>query len=194
MSEGAEAPRTEAPSDADVDPQSAGSTEEPVSSHSSVSPDGKLSPDAPELTVESLVESLETVTGERDTYLDSLLRLQAEFENYRKVVAKRESEARERANEGLVNGLLPVLDACDGAVANGAADVSPIKSALSDALHKMGLERLEPTGAPFDPEQHEAVMHEPAEGTSGPTVAEVLRAGYQWKGRTLRPAMVRVTG
>ena len=148
----------------------------------------------PELTVEQLVESLETVAGERDGYLDALLRLQAEFENYRKAVAKRESDARERANEGLVSELLPILDACDGAVSNGAEDVAPIRSTLTDALVKQGLTRLEPAGAPFDPEHHEAVMHEPGEGAGGPIVAEVLRAGYQWKGRTLRPAMVRVQG
>lgn len=145
-------------------------------------------------TIEGLVESLERVTAERDGYFDSLARLQAEFENYRKAVAKRESDARERANEGLVNELLPVLDACDGAIANGAEDVVPVHNALIGALDRQGLTRLEPTDAPFDPEQHEAVMHEEASDTEGPVVAEVLRVGYQWKGRTLRAAMVRVRG
>ncbi len=154
--------------------------------------------DAAPLTVEDLVESLEQVTVERDDYLDALRRLQAEFENYRKAVAKRESEARERANEGLVSELLPVLDACDSAVANGAADVALVQNALVDLLSKQGLSRLVPAGEPFDPEQHEAVMHEPADesadGPPGPVVSEVLRVGYQWKGRTVRAAMVKVKG
>lgn len=152
-------------------------------------PDG----DEPVMTVESLVSTLEGVTAERDSYLDTLRRLQAEFENYRKAVAKRESDARERANEGLVAELLPVLDACDGAVANGAEDVALIRSTLLDALSKQGLGRLAEAGELFDPELHEAVMHEEGDG-SGPVVAEVLRVGYQWRGRTLRAAMVKVRG
>lgn len=159
-------------------------------------------PDAPgdggPLTVEDLVESLEQVAVERDGYLDALRRLQAEFENYRKAVAKRESEAKERANEGLVSALLPVLDACDSAVANGATDVALVQNALVDLLAKQGLSRLVPDGEGFDPEQHEAVMHEPAdEGNdepTGPVVSQVLRVGYQWKGRTIRAAMVKVKG
>ncbi len=148
----------------------------------------------PPITVEDLVADLETVTAERDRYLDGMQRLQAEFENYRKAVAKRELDARERANEALVNELLPVLDACDGAVANGAADVTPIRASLLEALVKQGLERIEDEGVPFDPEQHEAVMHEPADDESGPSISQLLRVGYRWKGRVVRPAMVQVRG
>jgi molecular chaperone GrpE len=147
------------------------------------------------ISVEDLVGDLERVASERDDYLDSLRRVQAEFTNYRKAVAKRESDARERANEGLVAEMLPVLDACDGALTHGSQDVAPIRSSLLDTLAKQGLERICPTDAPFDPERHEAVMHEPADGDlPGPVVAEVLRVGYAWRGRTLRPAMVRVRG
>lgn len=132
------------------------------------------------ISVEDLVLDLERVSTERDEYLDSLRRLQAEFENYRKAVTKREADARARANNGLVAELLPVLDACDGAVANGADDVAPVRTALVDALTKQGLERIDPVDAAFDPELHEAVMHEPG--------------GYGWKGNVVRPAMVRVVG
>ncbi len=59
-------------------------------------------------------------------------------------------------------------------------------------LEKQGLTKVAPEGAPFDPNHHEAVAHEPGEGD--PVVAEVLRPGYVWKGRVLRPAMVRVRG
>lgn len=159
-------------------------------------PSGNAGGSDPEVSVEDLVAGLEAVSTERDGYLDSLRRLQAEFENYRKAVAKREVEARERANEGLVREILPVLDACDGAIATGAVDVEPIHKALLDSLTKQGLERLNPADQPFDPDRDEAVMHEPAEDgdNQGPIVAEVLRAGYGWKGRIVRPVMVKVRG
>ncbi|MGB5757997.1 MAG: nucleotide exchange factor GrpE, partial [Acidimicrobiales bacterium] len=147
-----------------------------------------------EISVEDLVLDLERVTTERDQYLDASRRLQAEFENYKKQVLKREVEARERANDSLVGELLPVLDAFDGAVANGAEDMVPMRASFLDALGKHGLERIEPTDVPFDPNLHEAVMHEEATDTDGPVVAEVMRAGYVWKGRVLRPAMVRTRG
>lgn len=149
---------------------------------------------APDISVEDLVLDLERVTTERDQYLDASRRLQAEFENYKKQVGKREAEARERANDSLVGELLPVLDAFDGAVASGAEDVAPMRSSFLDALAKHGLERIDPADAPFDPNLHEAVMHDDADDTDGPVVAEVMRAGYVWKGRVLRPAMVRTRG
>jgi molecular chaperone GrpE len=155
---------------------------------------GPVGPDGVEMTVEDLLRDLERVTAERDQYLDASRRLQAEFENYRKAVAKREVEARERANESLVSEILPVLDACDGALASGAVDVEPVRATLIDALVKQGLDRIDDAEAPFDPERHDAVMHEPAESGGGPVVAQVLRAGYSWKGRVVRPAMVKVRG
>ena len=132
--------------------------------------------------------------GEDGDLQDRILRLQAEFENYRKAVAKREADAKERANEHLVVEILPVLDACDGALASGATDVEPVRSALVDALTKQGLERIDGQDTPFDPACHDAVMHEPDEEGEGPVVAEVMRAGYSWKGRVVRPAMVKVRG
>ncbi len=146
------------------------------------------------ISVEDLVADLERVATERDTYLDQARRLQAEFENYRKAVGKRETEARERANEGLAAEMLTVLDAADAAAANGADDVAPIAAMLLDTLTKQGLERLDPAGQPFDPEQHEAVMHTDDSEAEGPVVEQVLRVGYAWRGRTLRAAMVQVRG
>ncbi len=173
-----------------------GVDEEPAAEDSSDeagSPAGEDSP-AGELSVEALVADLERVTGERNQYLEASQRLQAEFENYRKQVARREADSKERANDGLINELLPVLDAFDGAVASGVDSVEPMRATMLDALTKNGLERLDPAEAPFDPNQHEAVMHEEGGDGSGPVVAEVMRAGYVWKGRVLRPAMVKVVG
>ena len=153
--------------------------------------------DLGELSVETLVADLERVAIERDQYLEVSRRIQAEFENYRKQVSKRELEARERANEALISEMLPVLDAFDGAVTSGVDEVVPMRTTLLDALGKQGLVRIDPADAdaPFDPNQHEAVMHDDGEsGQAGPIVAEVMRAGYSWRGRVIRPAMVRVRG
>jgi molecular chaperone GrpE len=130
---------------------------------------------------------------ERDQYLDSLRRLQADFENYKKRVAKQQADILERANEGLVSKLLPVLDTADLAVAHGAGDVGQLRASLLEVLGKAGLERIDPDGGAFDPNLHDAVAHEPGDGGEQ-EVAEVLRAGYRWNGRVLRPAMVKVRG
>ncbi len=145
-------------------------------------------------SVEDLVFDLERVSQERDEYLDGLRRLQAEFENYKKAVAKREADNRARANDSLVSELLPVLDACDMAIANGSEDVALVHTSLVEALTRQGLELLDPVGAPFNPEEHEAVLHEDGEEDGGPAVVEVLRVGYGWKGHVIRPAMVKTRG
>jgi molecular chaperone GrpE len=132
--------------------------------------------------------------AQRDEYLDALRRLQADFENYKKRVARQQAELFERANEGLVVKLLPVLDTADLAEAHSAGEeVGKLRSALLDVLGREGLERIAPDGGAFDPNLHDAVAHEPGEG--GPQeVAALLRAGYLWHGRVLRPAMVKVRG
>lgn len=148
---------------------------------------------AAEAAVAEDVDELAKVAAERDEYLDALRHLQADFENFRKRVHKEQASAADRGAEALVRELLPVLDAADLARAHDeSGSVQPVVSALTDALTKVGLERIDPQGAPFDPEQHEAVMHEPGDGD--PEVLEVLRAGYGWKGKVLRPAMVKVKG
>ena len=135
--------------------------------------------------------------AERDSYLADSQRLAADFANFRKQSEKRVSEAAASQSAGLVRDLIPVLDACDSAlVQDPESAAGPIRSALITELEKNGLELLAPVdGAPFDPEMHEAVMHDPGSGeTDGPVVAEILRAGYLWKGRVVRPAMVKVVG
>mgnify|MGYP000098687486 CR=1 FL=1 len=139
-----------------------------------------------------VVADLESLLREREDLLDTTRRLQADFENYRKRVLKQQDELAERATEGLVADLLPVLDACDAAAQHGEDSAEPIAKALADVLQKQGLVKLAPEGEAFDPNHHEAVAHEPGDGES--VVIEVLRPGYVWKGRVLRPAMVRVRG
>ncbi len=133
---------------------------------------------------------------ERDEYLDALRRLQADFENYKKRVDKQRTEYIERAAGELVAKLLPVCDTADLAIAHGGGEeVKQVWTALFDALEREGLQRIDPVGVTFDPTVHDAVAHEPGDsGRAGPEVVEVFRTGYLWKGRVLRPAMVKVRG
>jgi molecular chaperone GrpE len=158
-------------------------------------PSSELSEDALAEAALLVQNDFVALERERDDYLDQLRRVQADFENYRKRVIGQQADVVERAAESLVQQLLPVLDACDAAVQHGAEDVVPVQSQLVDTLTKLGLERLDPGGDAFDPKFHEAVMHEPGDdGDDGAVVVEVLRTGYAWKGRVLRPAMVKVKG
>jgi molecular chaperone GrpE len=143
---------------------------------------------------EAAADTLVALTAERDDYLDSLRRLQADFENYKKRVVRQQSEQMERAAETLVERLLPVLDTADLALAHGGGeDIAQLRAALLAALEREGLERIHPEGEDFDPNVADAVAREPSDdGTM--TVSEVLRCGYRWKGRVLRPAMVKVRG
>jgi len=155
--------------------------------------------DAVEQAEEAIAEDvseLAQLTTERDDYLDQLRRLQADFENYKKRIVRQQTEHIDRATEELVSHLLPALDTFDLALSHGSEGVEPVYRSLLDILEGSGLQRVDPLGQPFDPNEHDAVMHEEAEDADGgsPEVVEVLRAGYRWKGRVLRPAMVKVKG
>jgi molecular chaperone GrpE len=137
---------------------------------------------------------------ERDDLLDTTRRLQADFENYRKRVLREQTALVERATEGLIEQLLPVLDSFELALMNitgGEVDekvhkgIELVYAELLGVLERNGLERIDAFGAPFDPNEHEAVMHD--EGDGEPHVGDVLRTGWKLKGRVLRPAMVKVT-
>jgi molecular chaperone GrpE len=137
---------------------------------------------------------LDALIAQRDEYLGLARRVQADFENFRKRSMKQGADERERGASEIVERLLPVLDACDGALTHGHDDVKPIYDVLMDVLEKEGLQLLYPAGESFDPNVHEAVLHEPGEPGETPIVTEVLRSGYIWKGRVLRAAMVKVKG
>jgi molecular chaperone GrpE len=152
--------------------------------------------------LEADLAKLTQIESERDEYLDTLRRVQAEFENYRKRVIKEQTALVDRATSGLVEQLLPVLDSFELALKNldaaGSDDIENVRKGVElvyaeqlGVLEKAGLSRIEAEGKPFDPNVHEAVMQE--EGDGEPVVTDVLRTGYTLKGRVLRPAMVKVT-
>ena len=136
---------------------------------------------------------VDALLAERDQFKDIALRLQADFDNYRRRVANQQADEVQRATGKMAEALLPVLDACEAAFVQHPAEVEPVFNLLLGELRKLGLEGMNLLEQPFDPNLAEAVLHEP--GDDGDTVvSEVLRSGYTWKGRVLRPAMVKVRG
>jgi molecular chaperone GrpE len=166
-------------------------------SHEDLGVESESSGSTQETIVEGVASQTEAtiddVMKERDEFKDIALRVQADFENYRKRAAAQMGDELDRALGKLVEQLLPVLDACEAAVAHGVEGVEQVWSSLIGALQKQGLEALDLAGQPFDPALADAVMHEEGDG-SEPVVLEVLRTGYRWKGRVLRAAMVKVKG
>lgn len=139
--------------------------------------------------------SIDEILAERDEFLNLLQSVKAEFDNYQKQTKKRITETRTFARGEIVEKLLPVLDACDAAVLHGAEDVAAIRKALIDSLENEGLKLVGTVSEKFDPSIHEAVSHEPGnEDEDEQLVSEVLRQGYFWEGKILRPAMVKVRG
>ncbi len=138
----------------------------------------------------SSVNVMDALIAERDEMKAVAMRLQADFENFRKRTAAQHANDVDRATGRLAEALLPVLDAAEAAFLSHPDEVGPVLNVMLAELRKQGLESLDLESQPFDPEVAEAVAHEP--GDNGDVVvAEVLRSGYRWRGKTLRPAMVR---
>ena len=136
-----------------------------------------LEPDA-ESAIAELTVQLAAVTTERDDYVDQLQRQRAEFQNFRRRV---EADRQQQVSAGvsrLVDSLLPVLDGCDAAAAQGHDEVAPVAQSLMVALGNAGLERIEAVGVPFDPNEHEAVIveHSPPEANAASAETDVSGA------------------
>ena len=147
------------------------------------------------------VDPLTEAQRQRDEYLDHLRRERAEFENFRKRATRERMDALDRGAEQVVSNLLHVLDTFGFALAAArehpedqlAKGVEMVHAELVTTLTQAGLEEVDGVGAHFDPTHHEAMMQvEADEPVDEPTVVEVLRPGYRFKGRVLRPASVKV--
>jgi molecular chaperone GrpE len=139
---------------------------------------------------------------ERDEYLELARRTRADFENYRKRVAKETSAALARGKAELARELLPVIDnleraleASSDAAAHDALvkGVGMVREELRGRLEAAGVQSFDPTGEKFDPELHEALSAQPAEGTESGIVLETVEKGYRLDGQVLRPARVVVS-
>ena len=133
-----------------------------------------------------------------DDYLELARRTQADFENYRKRMARENAAAVDRGMAKLAKELLPALDHLELALkaAEGHEDVVKgfhmVAGELRAALERVGIQPFSPKGEPFDPNEHEAMASQPVEGAEAGTVAEVYQQGYRINGTVLRPARVVV--
>ena len=169
---------------------------------------GNVSGDAPVSGAEEAAADAEAIEGElgelvktaaeRDQYLALAQRTQADFENYRKRVARDAAAAQERGIAKLAKELLPALDNLDRAIDAAEAEdpllagVRLVRSELSAALARLGIEAFAPLGEVFDPNLHEAVAQQPVEGAVSGAVAEVFQNGYRMGETIIRPARVLV--
>jgi len=154
---------------------------------------------AGQVDVEQLQKELAEKKAKNDEYFNRLVRLQADFDNYRKRVQKEKEDFFKYASASLCESLLPVLDNFQLALAAREEDpakvvegVEMIYRQLQDVLQKEGLTPVAAVGEQFDPVKHEAVMQEATEEHPENTVIEELRRGYYLKDRLIRPAMVKV--
>jgi molecular chaperone GrpE len=157
--------------------------------------------DTPAAAQPATLDDAAQVAEERDQLQDRLLRTTAEFDNYRKRVERDRREMADRAAEALLLDLLPVVDDLERALAveasgEGAAayrrGVELIHKQVTELLGRRGVRTIDALGEDFDPNLHQAVASEPADGHRDGEVIAVLRTGYLLNDRLLRPAMVKV--
>ncbi|MCX6905501.1 MAG: nucleotide exchange factor GrpE [Verrucomicrobia bacterium] len=167
------------------------------------SPEPLPVPVAPHPLSPAEIEDLKSRAGQAQQWYDQLLRTTADLENFKKRSARERNDTMRFANESLLQKLVTVLDNFD--MANAAASSGPnttvqalqagiamIQQQLKAVLADAGLEEIDATGKPFDPNLHEAVSHEEAAGTAEGLVLRQLRKGYKLRERLLRPATVVV--
>jgi molecular chaperone GrpE len=170
----------------------------PESSEARAPGDGQVDEDAAEL--EGDLDELVDVAAERDEYLALAQRTQADFENYRKRVARESAAAMERGVAKLCKELLGALDNLDRALGAAAQDdpllegVRLVRAELSAGLGRVGIESFGAPGDTFDPALHEAVATapQPPEGADSGSVVEVYQPGYRLGANVIRPARVLV--
>jgi len=143
-------------------------------------------------------DDVESLRRECSELRDALLRRRADFENYRRRVERDRGTAAVEAEAGILRQVLGTVDNLERALAASGADsglregVALTLRELLSLLDSLGVAVVDPLGQRFDPSQHQAILHEPAAGFEAGTVAEVLRKGYTYKDRLLRPALVKV--
>jgi molecular chaperone GrpE len=140
------------------------------------------------------------VASDLEELRQTLLRRQADFDNYRKRVEKERSEDSKRATARVIEGLIPIIDGFENALSahreaeyeNYRKGFELIYKQLLDNVARLGAERVDPVGKPFDPHLHQAVDRAETTEHADGTILQVFQPGYVFHGRVLRPAMVRV--
>jgi len=153
-----------------------------------------VSEEATEQVVEEVVEPGQEIDPVA-TLTSDLQRLQAEYANYRKRVERDRAVAHESAVGAVLTELLALLDDVDRAEQHGelSGGFKAVADQLNSITSRIGLEKYGTEGEAFDPQIHEALMHEESAEVSVPTASKILQSGYKYKERILRPARVAVT-
>ncbi len=165
---------------------------------SDVSSDGSVSPETLEGQLAAVTAERDQLAAERAELYDRMLRSRAEFDNARRRAERERSDFLQFAAMDLVKDLLPVLDdfgralKVETADRNYAKGVELIYQRLYETLKKLGLEPIETEGRPFDPNLHQAVERVETDEAEDQAVLGEFQKGYNFKGKLLRPAMVRV--
>lgn len=183
-----------------ADTPAADSPEQVETTSSELEPAPDSAPEPPETGLEPQPETAleQQLRAEVDSLQEQLLRRRAEFENYRRRVERERASLTDEAVGVLLTELLPTIDNLERA-ATAAGDEQSVREGvglilrtLQGLLGARGVSVEDPVGQPFDPEQHQALAHEPAPGHSDGTIVEVFQKGYLLGGRLLRPALVKV--
>ncbi len=152
----------------------------------------------PEAQIEALTTERDQLVAEKAELKDRLLRTMADFENFRRRAERDRSDYVQYAAMEIVRSLIPILDDFRRATKVETADkeyakgVEMIEQRLLETLKKAGLDPIEAAGKPFDPNLHQAVDRVVSEELPDQTVVEEYQSGYNFKGKLLRPAMVKV--
>ena len=173
-------------------PFNTGGSEQPAEDQSEVA---KLAADS-EATDAEVAKLANDLTELRQT----LMRRQADFDNYRKRIEKERAEDAKRYTARVVEGLIPIIDSFEHALAahreaqyeNYRKGFELIYKQLVETLTRLGVERIDPLGQPFDPHLHQAMDRTETTTHEDGTILQVFQPGYIFHGRVLRPAMVRV--
>jgi molecular chaperone GrpE len=174
------------------------STENPDPKPSAVTPDEGVAADSPESQLAAVTAERDKLAAEKAELEDRLRRAWAEFENARRRAERDRSDFVQYAAMDVVKALLPVLDDFERALKTETADkdyakgVELIYGRFYDALKRLGLEPIETAGQMFDPNHHEAMQREQTEDAEDQAILGELQRGYNFKGRLLRPAWVKV--
>jgi molecular chaperone GrpE len=156
----------------------------------------------PESESGGAVKGIETLQKEKEALFDQFLRLKAEFENYKKRTQRDMQDRVKFAEEGLLRGLLPVLDSLDRAFEQPVPEsdaavvwegLDSIRQQFHDVLRRAGLEMVESVGTKFDPNVHEALFTVPSDEHEEHTVVNELERGYALRGKVIRPTKVAVS-
>ena len=167
-------------------------------------PDGPVDPPSrpgvsdPTATLESVTAERDRLVEEKNDLVDRLLRRQAEFDNFRRRAERERADVLEFAHTESVRAILPILDDFERALKTETADrvyargMELIYHRLSDSLKKLGLEPISAKGQKFDPHVHHAVDMVESNEVEDHTILDEYQQGYNFRGRLLRPAMVKV--